>query len=134
MATRKITPSDQPAPVTRKKAIELCAEWTTADEQRLTHDADARALKKRQGEIEVELTPFVEGKKAGEERTVTIPNCWRMEINDEPPHANAIAFAALKELRELKGQKHIDQIARRLGTKPKLVIDDLRPATKKKAG
>jgi hypothetical protein len=127
MATRQITPPAAAEIVSPTKAARLCAEWSQADADRLELDKQARALKKRQEEIAGQLVPFVDAAKRGKERTVTLPR-WRLEIHDEPPHAVAIAFAALGLLRTMKGQAEIDKLTKRLGTKPKLAIDDLKAA------
>jgi hypothetical protein len=132
MATRKITPPDAPEIVSARKAALLCAEWAEADVTRREHGREAEALRKRQEDIAAELMPFVDYEKQGKARTVNLPK-WRLEIVEEPPYATSIAFAALKELRKLKGQAYIDELIKGLGTKPKLIVDDLRPAKKKEA-
>jgi len=119
MVTKRLTPAEQPAAISDRKASLLCRERATIDDKRLDLGRQADALRKRIDAIDAELAAYVDANKTGKSRTVTLAR-WRLSIVQVPR-----SVYWLRELTQRIGQAAIDELRRSAGTKDQLEVEAL---------
>jgi len=111
------------AKTTKARALELCEQRSTDDEDRLTFDRASRKLKKSIEIIDEELEAWTDA--AGEVKVRELGKDFRLEILQVPA-----SFSYEKELIKEIGAEAVAKRVAAAGTKPKFVVTDLRPKSK----